>query len=102
MGIVAKAKERKVILVRLVDADALLQRAVSHGWSTPKWVSDIMIEDAPTIEVVRCGECKYSDTYSGEEDCEMPLKCLSIRYGGVYPDWFCEHGKYREEAHDGK
>lgn len=36
--------------MRLIDADALLQRAVSHGWSTPKWVSNIVIEDAPTIE----------------------------------------------------
>ena len=36
--------------MRLIDADALLQRAVSHGWSTPKWVSDITINDAPTIE----------------------------------------------------
>ena len=34
---------------RLIDADALLQRAIPHGWSTPKWVSDIVIEDAPTI-----------------------------------------------------
>lgn len=34
---------------RLIDADALLQRAVPHGWSTPKWVSDIAIDDAPTI-----------------------------------------------------
>ena len=36
--------------MRLIDADALLQRAVAHGWSTPKWVSNIVIEDAPTIE----------------------------------------------------
>lgn len=34
---------------RLIDADALLQRAIPHGWSTPKWVSDIAIDDAPTI-----------------------------------------------------
>lgn len=33
----------------LIDRDALLQRAIPHGWSTPKWVSDIAIEDAPTI-----------------------------------------------------
>lgn len=37
--------------MRLIDADALLERAVPHGWSTPLWVSDIVIEDAPTIEV---------------------------------------------------
>ena len=36
--------------MRLIDADALLQRAVPHGWSTPLWVSDIVIEDAPTID----------------------------------------------------
>lgn len=59
--------------MRLIDADALLQRAVSHGWSTPKWVSNIVIEDAPTIEaeptkhgrwikdeygIPHCSECK--------------------------------------------
>lgn len=33
----------------LVDRNALLQRAIPHGWSTPKWVSDIVINDAPTI-----------------------------------------------------
>ena len=33
----------------LIDRNALLQRAIPHGWSTPKWVSDIVINDAPTI-----------------------------------------------------
>lgn len=49
--------------MRLIDADALLQRAVLHGWSTPKWVSDIMIGDAPTIDavpIVRCKDCRYN------------------------------------------
>lgn len=48
--------------MRLIDADALLQRAIPHGWSTPKWVSDIVIDDAPTIDavpVVRCKDCKW-------------------------------------------
>lgn len=59
--------------MRLIDADALLQRAVPHGWSTPLWVSDIMIKDAPTIDVepvrhghwihngfmeVKCSDCR--------------------------------------------
>ena len=38
--------------MRLIDADELLKRAVAIQWSTPKWVSDIAIEDAPTIDVV--------------------------------------------------
>lgn len=36
---------------RYVNADWLLERAVPIGWSTPKWVSDIVIEDAPTADV---------------------------------------------------
>lgn len=36
--------------MRLIDADALLERAVPHGWSTPLWVSDIVIKDAPTVD----------------------------------------------------
>lgn len=76
--------------MRLIDADALLQRAVPHGWSTPLWVSDIVIEDAPTIdaEPVRhghwikkdhvfydnyryeCSECHHYDEHS--ESREVP------------------------------
>ena len=41
---------------RLIDADALLQRAIPHGWSTPKWVSDIAIDDAPTVIPAEEGE----------------------------------------------
>ena len=40
----------------LIDRDTLLQRAIPHGWSTPKWVSDIAIEDAPTIIPAEEGE----------------------------------------------
>lgn len=59
--------------MRLIDADALLERAVPHGWSTPLWVSDIVIEDAPTIdavEVVRCRDCEWYKTnylWNGKE-----------------------------------
>lgn len=38
-------------MARYIDADWLLERAVPMGWSTPKWVSDIKIEDAPTADV---------------------------------------------------
>ena len=40
----------------LIDRDVLLQRAIPHGWSTPKWVSDIAIEDATTIIPAEEGE----------------------------------------------
>jgi len=55
-------------------------------------------EDKIVDELIRCKDCRYSDTYpaSGEIH-EMPLKCLGIRYGGVMPDWYCEHAERKEE-----
>ena len=58
------------------------------------------IPSADVVGVVRCRECRYSDTYPAGADNDMPLKCLSIRYGGVYPDWFCEHGQIRKDGAD--
>lgn len=49
--------------------------------------------------VVYCKDCKHSDTFS--QDCTestFPLKCLSVRYGGVFPHWFCEHGERKGGA----
>ena len=51
-------------------------------------------------EIIRCNDCKYSDTFPTDADADMPLKCLGIRYGGVYPDWFCEHAERRKEGGD--
>jgi len=49
--------------------------------------------------VVLCRDCKHSDTFAPDcTEATFPLKCLSIRYGGVYPNWFCEHGEKREES----
>ena len=57
------------------------------------------IPAADVRPVITCGECKHSDTFSPDcTEATFPLKCLSIRYGGVYPNWFCEHGEKREES----
>lgn len=62
----------------------------------------IGIDSIPAADVrpvVFCKDCKHSDTFSPDcTEVTFPLKCLSIRYGGVYPDWFCEHGEKREES----
>lgn len=43
--------------------------------------------------VVYCKDCKHSDKFSPDcTEATFPLKCLSVRYGGVFPLWFCEHG----------
>lgn len=57
------------------------------------------IPAADVRPVVTCGRCKYADSFSPAcTESTLPLKCLSVRYGGVYPDWFCEHGEKREES----
>lgn len=47
-------------------------------------------------EIIRCEDCKYSDTFPENADYDMPLKCLGIRYGGVFPDWYCEHAERQQ------
>lgn len=49
--------------MRLIDADALLERAIPMGWSTPLWVSDITIQDAPTVDVVERKKGKWISHY---------------------------------------
>lgn len=57
------------------------------------------IPAADVRPVVLCRDCKHSDTFAPDcTEATFPLKCLSIRYGGVYPNWFCEHGEKREES----
>lgn len=55
----------------------------------------------PQTDIIRCKDCKYSDTFPENADNDMPLKCLGIRYGGVFPDWYCEHAERRKENDDG-
>ena len=47
-------------------------------------------------ELIRCKDCKFHDIFPTDSKVEMPMKCLNIRYGGVYPDWFCEHAERKE------
>lgn len=62
------------------------------------WAAVKIIQPVDAVPVVRCSECKYSDTIYDTATYAMPLKCLNIRYGGVMPDWYCEHGERKEDA----
>ena len=56
-----------------------------------------LLDDIPTANVrpvVYCKDCKHSDAFSSDcAESTFPLKCLSVRYGGVFPLCFCEHGE---------
>ena len=52
------------------------------------------IPPADVRPVVYCKDCKHSDAFSSDcAESTFPLKCLSVRYGGVFPLCFCEHGE---------
>lgn len=67
-------------------------------WEKAGFPCNDYLPASDTVVVVRCKDCKHSDTYPTEADNDMPLKCLGIRYGGVMADWFCEHGERKDGA----
>lgn len=79
--------------IELIDKYRIVQsKDTDYNPPSYEWVDN-------TGEIVRCEDCKHSDTFAPDcTEATFPLKCLSIRYGGVYPNWFCEHGEKREES----
>lgn len=71
---------------RLIDADALPRHGNRGG--LVRW-SDI--EEAPTTEIVYCGDCKYSGAWFGHT-----MKCK--RFNVLIDEkFFCAMGEWREE-----
>ena len=52
----------------------------------------LLIEDIPTIDIVRCKECRHWDNTDNAERC-------SHEYGGMWakPDDFCSYGEREGE-----
>lgn len=86
---------------RWIDADALIEHITNTadlgGWigealQQIKKVAIKYINLAPSIDIVRCKECKHCDT-GIDEDGNKFWKCLGIHYGGVNPDDYCSYGE---------
>ena len=61
-------------------------------WSRANGIRDAMIEiyDAPSIDIVRCGECKYDGTW------KCPWRNTQVpRYPSA--DDFCSYGERKEK-----
>lgn len=73
---------------KYIDADALAKKLTD--WSTgtvePIDWSDIAV--APSIDIVRCGECKYWRNKGPEQ-----IPTASIMCGHMHPDDFCSYGE---------
>ena len=69
---------------RWIDADTLIER-----WNNmsvrgrTEFDQEIMV--APSIDIVRCAECEYSDIYDDEMFCRL-------RTDDVKADDFCSYG----------
>lgn len=80
--------------MRLIDADAL-SRALAEMWyDSPISVTGVsvseLINKQPSIDLVRCKDCKHWDTADGE--------CYADR--GIYfpnADDYCSYGERSEE-----
>jgi len=79
---------------KYIEANYLLDRAVPHGWSTPKWVSEIVIEDAPPADVRE----NIHGMWIIDEDGN--LECNVCGHHGV-GDLYCERcGAIMDEGED--
>lgn len=76
--------------MRLIDADALTERWNTEAISRREMYK--ILKDAPTIDVVRCKDCKHRRT----EDCPMCNECGKKAYLTADDD-FCSFGERRTE-----
>ena len=95
----APAASGRRMIMRLIDADALIEEALTEG--AYGYVDAKQIADAPTVDaspVVRCKDCKY---HHWEQEpchgktvhyCELP----HMRGVEVFKEFFCYYGKRKD------
>ena len=73
-------------MARYIDAEWLLRffEPYHDGYHTPLGVLRACVDDAPSIDIVRCGECKLS----GTENCPMDE---------IDDEYFCNFGEREGE-----
>ena len=79
---------------RYIDADALLEYwEPDQGRKFDASYFIYTIECAPSIDIVRCKECKWGKSYSDKQ-----LECDALGLGGLkFPDDFCSCGEREGE-----
>ena len=85
--------------MRLIDADALMDKANSDG--AYGYVAAKQSSEAPTVDavpVVRCRECKYRFKNNGHDKSGCPIIDANI---WMDDDDFCSYGERKEGADNG-
>lgn len=84
---------------KYIDAEwlkDLYEPYVSKGLSVPAETILANIEDAPSIEIVRCDECKYGRRCKYSDNVTL-YKCGIRSPYGRTPDNFCSRGERRDD-----
>ena len=79
---------------RYIDAD-LLKGEIRKAFPSFYMRVEIntLVNLAPSIDIVRCGECRWGKPYSDKQ-----LKCNALGLGGLkFPDDFCSYGEREGE-----
>lgn len=78
---------------RYIDADALIMEMQKWDWQDlylPIHFKELLIDEAPSIDIVRCSECKYNVSDGGAimfcEHTDMPTE----------DNDFCSYGKHKK------
>ena len=81
---------------RYIDADSLIE-SICHTADLDGWIGDTLrnikrlavryIDDAPSIDIVRCRECKYWGSDGGA------LMICDIHKDPTVPEHFCSYGE---------
>lgn len=92
---------------RYIDADAFKKEVEDfpncyNGWSDTYDKAFIIgaIEEQPSIDIVRCKECRYYIDFIGEQFINAPTLCGRLstldNYVVVKADDFCSYGERKE------
>ena len=66
---------------RYVDAEWLIKESMPLSFSVQKWVNEVQIMTAPSIDIIFCKECEFWKKINS---------CMSKRSTG-----YCDEGKRR-------
>ena len=83
---------------RYIDYDAIDYRNDKMHDKSSDFIDGVIymaqrIEDAPSIDIVRCAECKWGKPYS-----EKQLECDALGLGGLkFPNDFCSYGERKDQ-----
>ena len=97
---------------RYVDAEWLIKESMPLSFSVQKWVNEVQIMTAPSIDIVRCKECKHrpiKEDVNGEdygfnliEPTEDDDRCPCLVDDGWYSlmpkdDFYCGYGEREDK-----